>query len=709
MPYKTRAIQRPVQSKTPTSQLLQQLQQLTLQSSPSSPISMSMAAQPSIATTTPQPQPSSTVVSAAVAAVDDTTEHYINDRVDQSLAAMSLSIIDTQFPLTIHLKDKDDASLQIAADAQFVTMVQDRIRDLTKDRVVPTKHVHDIASFAQMPTKAIPHTPENNVVFSPSAQINPVVSVHRQISTGTAQGTVYNTGIDSNLSLQYVQRALDKYPIKAVMKKSPIYKPQTWIQFVKILKSLNNNTSQLFDHWSTLNDLKQLLVSQFQNINNGAYVDTIGLALGSLLVEAGLSSFFPLFYGSMRVYDNEYFGKGHVKAYGPAINRGFPVQLTFMQVLDGSLYDLIDQGWFFDSTAATSTSSPSSSGQSLVPALAPFLSLHPDHSRMFSFEDLEPLPSNAWAIANNPVLAQRISLSNDEREQILSALKQTDNPQAVTTNVLDCKKFMACFAQIVFGLALAQNVLGMVQNDLHGGNIMFQNVDQNAVLYYYRTSTDTYYAVPTYGKEFKMIDFGRASFDLNGNRIISQDSEESSKNLQQHLGINPVRSMDLNNPNTDLVRLLSSVIHAMRYYVQQVNLKDAACLRPMLQFINRVTSCVVVNQNTYVTKNILQSVDQCIRDSLLQEATSRIVARQKSQQQKPSAITDTQVAQEIANMPDDIRDYIMEQCTSIELAIAPYLIGSNCNGGIPSENIVFFDMFRIASRPVGVQRILYID
>jgi len=70
---------------------------------------------------------------------------------------------------------------------------------------------------------------------------------------------------------------------------------------------------------------------------------------------------------------------------------------------------------------------------------------------------------------------------------------------------------MAWVAQIVVALAHAQRTCGFVHNDLHGNNVMFVSTTEE-FLYY--NVAGTCYAIPTYGKLIKIIDFDRAGVSV---------------------------------------------------------------------------------------------------------------------------------------------------------------------------------------------------
>ena len=76
----------------------------------------------------------------------------------------------------------------------------------------------------------------------------------------------------------------------------------------------------------------------------------------------------------------------------------------------------------------------------------------------------------------------------------------------------------AALFQIIMTLIAYQKAFEFTHNDLHTNNIMYSNTDIEYL--YYRFSGKTY-RVPTYGKIFKIIDFGRSIYKINGKTFCS--------------------------------------------------------------------------------------------------------------------------------------------------------------------------------------------
>ena len=81
-------------------------------------------------------------------------------------------------------------------------------------------------------------------------------------------------------------------------------------------------------------------------------------------------------------------------------------------------------------------------------------------------------------------------------------------------------EWKSALMQVVMTLLIYQKMFHFTHNDLHTNNIMFIKTEKQFIYYYYNKK---YYRVPTYGKIFKIIDFGRAIYKFKG-KIICSDS-----------------------------------------------------------------------------------------------------------------------------------------------------------------------------------------
>ena len=85
-------------------------------------------------------------------------------------------------------------------------------------------------------------------------------------------------------------------------------------------------------------------------------------------------------------------------------------------------------------------------------------------------------------------------------------------------NEMDSDEWRACLFQIIIMLIIYQKVFDFTHNDLHTNNIMFKKTEKQYLYYRYNQK---YYKVPTFGRIFKIIDFGRAIYKYKGRTICS--------------------------------------------------------------------------------------------------------------------------------------------------------------------------------------------
>lgn len=87
-----------------------------------------------------------------------------------------------------------------------------------------------------------------------------------------------------------------------------------------------------------------------------------------------------------------------------------------------------------------------------------------------------------------------------------------------TEESLSTEEWRSCLFQIIMILITYQKVFSFTHNDLHTNNIMFTSTDKAFLIYKYNKK---FYKVPTYGRIFKLIDFGRAIYKFQGKNICS--------------------------------------------------------------------------------------------------------------------------------------------------------------------------------------------
>jgi hypothetical protein len=124
---------------------------------------------------------------------------------------------------------------------------------------------------------------------------------------------------------------------------------------------------------------------------------------------------------------------------------------------------------------------------------------------------------------------------------------------------LDKDSGSSALFQIVMILLIYQATFEMTHNDLHTNNIMYINTPEKYLYYYY---DGKYYKVPTYGRIYKIIDFGRSIYKYNGEMYCS-DSFAPNGDAHTQYNCEPYynskKPIIKPNPSFDLCRLGVSI------------------------------------------------------------------------------------------------------------------------------------------------------
>jgi hypothetical protein len=119
--------------------------------------------------------------------------------------------------------------------------------------------------------------------------------------------------------------------------------------------------------------------------------------------------------------------------------------------------------------------------------------------------------------------------------------------------------------QILAALSVLQTFFGFTHNDLHTNNIVWTHTDQK--YFFYQNRDGTVWRIPTYGKVFRLIDFGRSIFWINEKLFFSDDFKEGNDAAEQ-FSFGPLRTDESQeevypNPSFDLCRLAVSLFEAL--------------------------------------------------------------------------------------------------------------------------------------------------
>jgi hypothetical protein len=126
------------------------------------------------------------------------------------------------------------------------------------------------------------------------------------------------------------------------------------------------------------------------------------------------------------------------------------------------------------------------------------------------------------------------------------------------------ERWTAWLFQVIAALCQIQSLWAMTHNDLHSNNILWVPTDKE--FFYYKSNDGRIWKVPTYGKLFRIIDFGRAIFTHNDILCISDDYwPDNEAGTQYNFGpfYNPKEPRVYPNPSFDLSRLSVSIIEGV--------------------------------------------------------------------------------------------------------------------------------------------------
>ena len=164
---------------------------------------------------------------------------------------------------------------------------------------------------------------------------------------------------------------------------------------------------------------------------------------------------------------------------------------------------------------------------------------------------------------------------------------------------LNDEEWFSALMQIIMILLTYQKVFSFTHNDLHTNNVMYINTNKKFIYYIYKKKT---YKVPTFGKIYKLIDFGRAIYKFNG-KLFCSDSFQTGGDAATQYNTEPYfndKKPRLEpNFSFDLCRLACSIFD---YIVDDFdNIKNINECSPLVRLI--VEWCIDDNGINILYKN----------------------------------------------------------------------------------------------------------
>lgn len=160
-------------------------------------------------------------------------------------------------------------------------------------------------------------------------------------------------------------------------------------------------------------------------------------------------------------------------------------------------------------------------------------------------------------------------------------------------------EWFSALMQIIMTLITYQKIFSFTHNDLHTNNVIYVSTKEKFIYYYYNKK---YYKVPTFGKIFKIIDFGRAIYKFNG-KVICSDSFQVGNDAHTQYNCEPYfnEKKPRLEPNFsfDLCRLACSIFD---YIIEDVDdVKDLSKCSEIIKLI--VDWCMDDNGLNVLYKN----------------------------------------------------------------------------------------------------------
>lgn len=125
-------------------------------------------------------------------------------------------------------------------------------------------------------------------------------------------------------------------------------------------------------------------------------------------------------------------------------------------------------------------------------------------------------------------------------------------------------RWTAWVFQVVAALTFLQSAICFTHNDLHSNNIIWRKTDKKFL--YYKANDGTIWRVPTFGKIFSIIDFGRSIFRLGSHLWVSDDHwPDQDAGEQYNFGpfFDHTKPKNKPNPSFDLCRLSVSLLDGL--------------------------------------------------------------------------------------------------------------------------------------------------
>lgn len=287
-------------------------------------------------------------------------------------------------------------------------------------------------------------------------------------------------------------------------------------------------------------------ITKINDMNNMAYIDVFFSFLMSKITETNKLPTFPIYYGSVN-------GLGDYKYDISDDIDEFENHAGFHKV-----NKIIEINEFINSSKTRSDSNSDSGSGS--------------ESETYSDSDEEDYIA---VFKDFPIIHLFIETLDGTLEDIIK-------------NEINLELLRSCLFQVTFALIYLQKYYYFTHNDLHINNIMYTKTDRPFLYYKYNNQ---YFKVPTFGKLFKIIDFGRSIFTFRKktymNDVFSKYGEaEGQYTHPPQVSFLKTEYKDMVYPSYhfDLCRLAITMIDEIRYNYDD-DLEDEEYYQNFLDFL----------------------------------------------------------------------------------------------------------------------------
>jgi hypothetical protein len=153
----------------------------------------------------------------------------------------------------------------------------------------------------------------------------------------------------------------------------------------------------------------------------------------------------------------------------------------------------------------------------------------------------------------------------------------------ILTNDLTPEEWLSAFMQIIMILLTYQKAFAFTHNDLHTNNVMYNSTEKKYIYYCYKKK---YYKVPTFGRIFKIIDFGRSIYKFNGILFCSdsfQHGEDAASQYNTEPYFNEKKPRLEPNFSFDICRLACSIFDYLIEDMEEI--KDISKCDPIKKLV----------------------------------------------------------------------------------------------------------------------------